>query len=468
MRAFLSIVSLLAVAWIAANPLTSAGSAGLDPDTRAPVAAPVPETWSPEVPLFNQGTSSFVAALPAPGSGSELPGRQLPTRPATSKIVVTYYDFPPEARAAFEFAKATWEQLLTSSADMLVSAYWERMDAPLLGTNQTRWFVKDQDADKKLPVANVLYPAALANAIRGSRVDTTPDMRVRLNSSAAWYFGTDGNVPRAGADLVTVALHEIGQSFGISSGFNIVNGVVSTRSTSGLLTIFDQFVVSGDGQRLAALFAAKSPTLSKLLTGGNLFFDGPSAVAASAGTRPRLYAPTTWSASSSVSHLDRNTYEVPNVNALMAPNLYDGWAIHDPGPIGLAILKDLGWTISGLGAPARLTINTLASLAWDGKDLPIQPRVTVQDPIGGPVPPDSSIEVTLHLMGSRTFTGARCSGIPYQTVLNSVAKYTGCYFEGFGWAWMYATADGLANGFSNLFVVLGKNRAFIPAVVGDH
>jgi hypothetical protein len=32
---------------------------------------------------------------------------------------------------------------------------------------------------------------------------------------------------------------------------------------------------------------------------------------------------------------------------------------------------------------------------------------------------------------------------------------------------MYATADGLADGFSNLFVVLGKNRAFFPAVVGD-
>jgi hypothetical protein len=56
-----------------------------------------------------------------------------------------------------------------------------------------------------------------------------------------------------------------------------------------------------------------------------------------------LYAPSDWKEISSIVHLDENKYPRGNVNSLMTPSLLEGEAIHNPGPVTLGILKDMGW-----------------------------------------------------------------------------------------------------------------------------
>jgi hypothetical protein len=116
--------------------------------------------------------------------------------------------------------------------------------------------------------------------------------------------------------------------------------------------IFDRFIVNGSNQRLidTGLFPNPSAALGAQLVSDNLFFDGANAVAGAGGGKPRLYAPTTWSGGSSISHLDTPTYG-GTVNALMRHALANGASIHNPGPITLGIFKDLGWPITSADAP---------------------------------------------------------------------------------------------------------------------
>jgi len=95
-------------------------------------------------------------------------------------------------------------------------------------------------------------------------------------------------------------------------------------------------------------FPNGSTTLAAQLTDGSVFFGGPNAVAAYGGRAP-LYSPATWSPGSSNSHLDDGTFGPGTQNALMTHSLSNGETIHDPGPLTLAIFRDIGWTTSDPG-----------------------------------------------------------------------------------------------------------------------
>jgi hypothetical protein len=92
--------------------------------------------------------------------------------------------------------------------------------------------------------------------------------------------------------------------------------------------------------------ADNSTTLGNALTGNNIYWFGAQGMAQNSGTRPRLYAPTTWSSGSSYSHLNENTYPAGNINSLMTPFLGAAEAIHDPGPIVEGMFTDMGWTFN--------------------------------------------------------------------------------------------------------------------------
>ena len=51
------------------------------------------------------------------------------------------------------------------------------------------------------------------------------DIICSINSSADWYFGTNGNTPNSKYDLVTVALHEITHGLGFAGFFDDEDGV---------------------------------------------------------------------------------------------------------------------------------------------------------------------------------------------------------------------------------------------------
>src|SRR5690606_24816502 len=79
-------------------------------------------------------------------------------------------------------------------------------------------------------------------------------------------------------------------------------------------------------------------------TSNDLYCNSPLATAENGGSNPPTYAPSTWNGGSSYSHWDESTFN-GTVNALMTPQIGAGEAIHDPGPLALAFMEDMGWGI---------------------------------------------------------------------------------------------------------------------------
>ncbi|WP_448573437.1 CARDB domain-containing protein [Trichothermofontia sp.] len=110
-------------------------------------------------------------------------------------------------------------------------------------------------------------------------------------------------------------------------------------------TIFDIFVENGTGDILIADFPNPSIELGNELISDDVFFNGINASDANGGALPKLYAPVPYESGSSIAHLDEDTFPAGDPNSLMTPYIDFGEAIHDPGPITLGILKDLGWEL---------------------------------------------------------------------------------------------------------------------------
>jgi hypothetical protein len=260
------------------------------------------------------------------------------------------------------------------------------------------------------PQTGTYYPVALANALSGTdQYPTGPEIRAVFSSTEThWYFGLDGKAPAGTIDFVSVVLHELGHGVGFAGSAQQNDlGVltVGLGSTTILPTAYDRFTLTGTGTRIAGL-ASPSAALTSALQGNDLWFDGPQAVAAAGGSKPRLYAPTIWKQGSSYSHLDEATYGIGNVNSLMTPVLNGNEVIHNPGPIALAMLRDMGWTTTGGGTPTATPTPTPTQTATP--TAPATPTATATPsststptptatptPTGTPDPLDSVSELTM-------------------------------------------------------------------------
>jgi PKD domain len=301
---------------------------------------------------------------------------------------VTYNGFSDQAKQAFQRAVDIWSGLISSPVPINVVANWTPLGAGVLGSAGPTTFYSNFS---NTPHSNTFYPVPLANALAGTDLNGgTAEIRANFNSAfSAWYLGVDGNTPANDYDLVTVVLHELGHGLGFFASMDGEGGTGSWGDQNRPV-IFDRFIVNGADQRLidTNLFPNPSSTLGAQLVSDNIFFDGTNAVAGAGGTKPKLYAPSTWSSGSSISHLDTSTYN-GTPNALMRHALANGVSIHNPGPITLGIFKDLGWPITSadtpiaglsaanngptaLGSPTQLTATisagTNVTYAWDFGD----------------------------------------------------------------------------------------------------
>jgi len=311
------------------------------------------------------------------------PERMLQLRAPTSTITVEYVpagqtnsfgdlcmDWPVGSQAAFNHAVSIWQGYLVSSVPIVIEACWTTLGAGILGHGGAYYTT--------LGSPTTFYPNALADAILGYDGTGTPDIMVAFNDNFSWYFGTDGN-PVGGYDFSSVVLHEIGHGLGFAGtmrGNNPVAGQARWGWGYGVPAAYDRFTVNGSGQSLinTGLFANPSAELFAQLTSNNVYFTGPDAVAANSGANVGLYAPSAWSSGSSYAHLAEVFNGTPN--ALMTYSLSWGEAAHDPGPVTLGLLKDIGWTINepdttappmptGLSAsPASWTNSNLFSMNW--------------------------------------------------------------------------------------------------------
>ncbi|MGD9934240.1 MAG: hypothetical protein AB7T37_11050 [Dehalococcoidia bacterium] len=395
-------------------------------------------------------TLASASIEPVPGAANAL---AVPlTRPKTAEFTVLYADeFPPAARTAFDYAVSIAERLVTSEAEIIIEAFFTPLAGGTVGSSRSRWNLQDPEEDPDLPLQGVYYPASLATAIRGARLDDMPDMQVSLNSSEPWYYGTDGR-PGAATDFVTTALHEIVQQFGITSS-------LTPAGIAGRPTVFDTFIRGSSGELLTKLPAAVAGAEA---TGNALAFDGPATRVASGGIAVPLYAPAEWKQGSSASHLDADVYEPPDANSLLGPYVYYGWATHDPGPIISAMLKDIGWTVPGLGTAARLSISAVPSMVESATGRRFDVRVRVLDPVGALVRADESSIVTMLLYGSlEGFNPGWTCGGGTRTVIDGIAVFPSCSITGTGRVYFRASTPGLVDGASHVINVVPKVRQVV-------
>jgi len=112
-----------------------------------------------------------------------------------------------------------------------------------------------------------------------------------------------------------------------------------------LPSIFDAKLEEINGELLTS-FENPSVELGNQFTGNQIYFGGENAVLMNNGIKPKMYAPSTFSLGSSLLHLNESSYPAGNINELMTPFAGPSNAIHDPGPIVMGILKDIGWNVN--------------------------------------------------------------------------------------------------------------------------
>lgn len=278
-------------------------------------------------------------------------------------INVTYTNFPANAQTAFQEAVNIWSHSISSSVDIQIDASWENLGSGVLGSAGPALLYNNF---ANAP-ADTYYPVALANQIAG--FDLAPgqtDIQVNINSNFSWYFGTDGEAPFNQYDLVSVVLHELGHGLGfISTGqYDTGEGSIGIGASSHPL-IYDEFLILGQNGT-EVLDIAEGIPLGNAFTSNNLYCNSAGATAANDGVQPKLYAPTSFSSGSSLSHLDESTFPSSNENTLMTPQIGPGQTVHNPGGIALGLFENMGWVMCNADTTSQDTCS-IESLIIEGE-----------------------------------------------------------------------------------------------------
>ncbi|MBW8049406.1 MAG: T9SS type A sorting domain-containing protein [Cytophagales bacterium] len=268
-----------------------------------------------------------------------------PNKVQTAVFIVNYSgSWPADAVKAFEYAVDIWEKSLTSSVNIVISASYHNLgNIGVLGAARAYSEWREFAAPHPQYQPNTWFTVALANSMIGIDLDpANVDMYVNLNSQITdWYFGTDGQTPDTDHDFVTVAHHEIAHGLGFFSTLHEFALGGPEWSRDSFPNTYDRYIVNGSGTKLTSLPLFGS-TLTNFVQSNNIFWDGAEATTANGSTNPKLYAPATWLRGSSISHLDEVTFN-PTDHALMTPVTDKSEAWHNPGSVGIGIMKDIGW-----------------------------------------------------------------------------------------------------------------------------
>lgn len=288
----------------------------------------------------------------------------------TATFEITYTGFTPEAQSSFQFAADIWSSLLNSEVPVKVNTYFIPLVPGLLGITLPNGRKDFSGA----PQSNIWYSSSLANSIAGTELNAGEfDFDLYLNSSINWYFGVDGNCPAGKYDLVSIVLHEmchglgfvgLGKLTGDTGSFGLLEAsdfapIVTSfpwPELDTLPSIFDSKLEETNGEFLTS-FENPSTELGNQFTGNQIYFGGENAVLMNDGVKPKMYAPSTFSLGSSLLHLNESTYPAGNINELMTPFAGPSNAVHDPGPIVMGILKDIGWNVNYTVGIENITVS---------------------------------------------------------------------------------------------------------------
>lgn len=270
---------------------------------------------------------------------------QSQARTQAANIEVTYDGFTAEAQAAFQEAVNIWASIIETPVTIRIQARWTPLGAGVLGSASPGTYAANFDGAQK---NGVWYPIALAEKISGTNMNgTDPDIVASFNSTNnAWHYGLTGQAPPAGKyDLVSIVLHEIGHGLGITHAYSVDSGLgIIPDYFSNRPVLFEVGLETPDGKNIINQFTPPSADLKNALTGEILYYNSPLIRAANGTFPAQVYAPATYSAGSSIAHLDEATYPAGSGNSLMTPQIGSAERILNPGPIVRAILKEMGWT----------------------------------------------------------------------------------------------------------------------------
>lgn len=262
----------------------------------------------------------------------------------SSTQVIVSYETPPPAnvKAVFEKAAAVWANTLTSDVPIQLFVRWRSLATGVLGSAGASTAVRNFAGANRL---NTWYPIALAEKMSHRNLNgTDPDVVATFNSDFSdWYIGTEGVPTTNQIDLFSVVLHEFGHGLGFIGELGLSDD--QSQGDYGLPGIFDQFIQTGAGVSVTDTTQIANPSLAlkNALTSGSLQLVSPKVLQNNSGSNAKLYAPRTYSAGSSVYHVDQATYKVGDPNSLMTPQIARGEITHQVGPIVTSAFADFGW-----------------------------------------------------------------------------------------------------------------------------
>jgi S-layer homology domain len=281
---------------------------------------------------------------------------------ATADIQTTYTGFTAEAQAAFEYAVKIWERHIYSPRIIHINANWAALGPGVLGGagSQGVWASGGKAWPKALLEATCNCPVSDEVGANHYEINATFS-----SAFSDWYMGMDANPSPAQIDFVTVVLHEIGHGLGISTSglaYNSGTGQGSWGYSGGYTTNYGLALYSAPtgGLQLmnAANYANPSTELGNALKSTSVYWQGTNVSAVLGGARARIYAPSSWEQGSSIHHLNDSTYPPASGNSLMTPFIDYDEGTHNPGPIAMAMLRDIGWDAEGCSAAPFLDVAT--------------------------------------------------------------------------------------------------------------
>lgn len=445
MKARLRLITLwviLAMLIVPAVPAAASGSASVPTNLRASFAkaanwapTPVPLMYDPNpIPIWVEARTAAADLLSPSGATMII---DYVSAGGTNGLGDTCEAFPEQAKAAFQDAANKVGALINSAVPIRIEGCWANLPTNVLGHSSALNSFRDFSGSQ----AGTWYPVALANALYGSDLDPATACTNNIPAYPAsncddisiayavaftdyFYYGTDGH-PESKTDFESVVMHEIMHGLGFSGGMRVASGPIGYWTSCNYPFAYDRFTIDGSNVSLinTGVYPCPSATLAGALTSNNIYFNGANAKAAYGGNRVPLFAPSGWMPGSSYAHLS----EIFNgtVNAQMTYSIGPGEAIHDPGPIGLGILKDIGWT----SPLSTYSISGQILLSGGGAAT----GVTVSDGAGHTTSTDGSGNYTLSNLppGSYTITPSKAGYTftpPNRSVTIAAANQTGVNF----------------------------------------
>lgn len=280
----------------------------------------------------NEGLNDPTPSLPVGGNIGNTVGQQ--------RVIV------------FEYAAALVASVINSTVPIRIEAKFDPLtcDATsgILGLAGPNGFHQNFLGT---PLINTFYSQAQANSLSGADLNpSTDDMGMTFNSSVDnnsgcldnrnWYYGLDGNPPNNDIDFLTTVLHEVMHGIGFLTRVNLTSGAKQNGSDDAyMLNIEDHSLGKiwpnmTNSQRAAS--AKDDPDLHFI---GNHVQNNLGGLTDGINQgHARLYAPSTLSTFSSVSHFS---------NAFEPFQLMEHQQTGTASNIGLAtyVLADMGWSI---------------------------------------------------------------------------------------------------------------------------